>query len=173
MQTSGPPMAITQFVRETVTKQNPDIPLYQVYPMDEALSRPLWYIRVFGTMFMIFGAIALFLAATGLYAVMSFSVSRRTKEVGIRMALGAQAGQVIRMMFRQGAWQLALGITFGLLLAAAIGRATSVILFEVQPRDPQVFGGVVIVLAAAGLLACLIPARRATHVDPLTALRSQ
>ena len=171
--TSGPPMQVTQAVRGAVAQLNADIPLYFVYSMDEALARPLWYIRVFGTMFMIFGGIALFLAATGLYAVMSFSVSRRTKEVGIRMALGAQAGQVIRMMFRQGAWQLGLGITFGLLLAAAIGRATSVILFEVQPRDPQVFGGVVAVLAIAGILACLIPARRATRIDPLTALRSQ
>ena len=173
VQTSGPPMVVTQQVRQAVAQLNQDIPLYWVYSMDEALARPLWYIRVFGTMFMIFGAIALFLAATGLYAVMSFSVSRRTREVGIRMALGAQAGQVIRMIFRQGAMQLGAGIAVGLLLAAAIGQATAVILFEVQPRDPQVFGGVVVVLAIAGMLACLLPARRATRVDPLTALRSQ
>jgi ABC-type antimicrobial peptide transport system permease subunit len=171
--TTGAPMAQTQQVRQAVAQLNPDIPLYWVYSMEEALARPLWYIRVFGTMFMIFGGIALFLAAIGLYAVMSFSVSRRTKEVGIRMALGAQAGQVIRMVFRQGVWQLGLGITFGLALAAAIGQATSVILFEVQPRDPQVFGGVVVVLFITGMLACLLPARRATRVDPLTALRSQ
>jgi ABC-type antimicrobial peptide transport system permease subunit len=173
VQTSGPPMAVTQQVRQAVAQLNADIPLYWVYSMDEALARPLWYIRVFGTMFMIFGAIALFLAAIGLYAVMSFSVSRRTREVGIRMALGAQAGQVIRMMFRQGVIQLGAGIAVGLLLAAAIGQATSVILFEVQPRDPQVFIGVVVVLAITGMLACLLPARRATRVDPLTALRSQ
>ena len=173
VQASGPPMAVTQQVRQAVAQLNPDIPLYWVYSMDEAIARPLWYIRVFGTMFMIFGGIALFLAAIGLYAVMSFSVSRRTREVGIRMALGAQAGQVIRMMFRQGVVQLSAGIAVGLLLAAAIGQATSVILFEVQPRDPQVFGGVVVVLAIAGMLACLLPARRATRVDPLTALRTQ
>jgi len=76
-------------------------------------------------------------------------------------------------MFRQGVMQLGAGIAVGLLLAAAIGQATSVILFEVQPRDPQVFGGVVVVLAITGMLACLLPARRATRVDPLTALRSQ
>ncbi len=173
VQTAGNPMALTAPVRQAVAQLNADIPLYWVYSMDEALSRPLWYIRVFGTMFMIFGGIALFLAAIGLYAVMSFSVSRRTKEVGIRMALGAQAGQVIRMVFRQGVWQLGLGITFGLMLAAAIGQATSVILFEVQARDPQVFVGVVVVLAITGMFACLLPARRATRVDPLTALRSQ
>jgi predicted permease len=173
MQTAGPPMNVTQQVRQSVAQLNADIPIYWVYSMDEALARPLWYIRVFGTMFMIFGGIALFLAAIGLYAVMSFSVSRRAKEVGIRMALGAQAGQVIRMIFRQGALQLALGITLGLGLAAIIGQATSVVLFDVQPRDPQVFGGVVVVLAITGMLACLLPARRATRVDPLTALRSQ
>ncbi len=173
VQTAGPPMATTAQVRQAVAQLNPDIPLYWVYSMDEALARPLWYIRTFGTMFMIFGAIALFLAAIGLYAVMSFSVSRRTKEVGIRMALGAQGGQVIRMIFRQGAWQLGLGITFGLALATGIGQLTKQILFEVEPRDPQVFGGVVVVLAITGLLACLVPARRATRVDPLTALRSQ
>ncbi len=173
VRTDGPPMAVTQLVRDAVAKLNPDIPLYWVYSMDEALARPLWYIRVFGTMFMIFGGIALFLAAIGLYAVMSFSVSRRTKEVGIRMALGAQAGQVIRLMFRQGVWQLGLGITVGLALAVLIGQATSAILFDVQPRDPQVFAGVVVVLAITGMLACLLPARRATRVDPLTALRSQ
>jgi predicted permease len=173
VQTAGPPMNVTQQVRQSVAQLNADIPLYWVYSMDEALARPLWYIRVFGTMFMIFGGIALFLAAIGLYAVMSFSVSRRTKEVGIRMALGAQAGQVIRMVFRQGVWQLGLGITLGLGLAAVIGQATSVVLFEVQPRDPQVFGGVVVVLFITGMFACLLPARRATRVDPLTALRSQ
>jgi predicted permease len=173
VQTSGQPMTLTPLVRQAVARLNADIPLYWVYSMDEAVARPLWYIRVFGTMFMIFGGIALFLAAIGLYAVMSFSVSRRTKEVGIRMALGAQAAQVIRLVFRQGMWQLGLGITFGLMLAAAIAQVTSVILFDVKPRDPEVFGGVVVVLAITGMLACLLPARRATRVDPLTALRSQ
>ena len=164
VQTSGPPMAVTQQVRQAVAQLNPDIPIYWVYSMEEALARPLWYIRVFGTMFMIFGGIALFLAAIGLYAVMSFSVSRRTQEVGIRMALGAQAGQVIRMIFRQGVWQLGIGITFGLALAAAIGQATSVILFEVQPRDPQVFGGVVVVLSSreCSPVCCRRGARRAS-----------
>jgi putative ABC transport system permease protein len=173
VQTSGPPMAVTQQVRESVAQLNADIPLYFVYSMEDAVARSLWYIRVFGTMFMIFGGIALCLAAIGLYAVMSFSVSRRTKEVGIRMALGAQSGQVIRMIFRQGAWQLGAGIALGLLLATAIGQATSTILFDVEPRDPQVFGGVAAVLAFTGMLACLLPARRATRVDPLAALRSE
>ena len=170
--TSGAPMSITPQVRDVVTGLNRDIPIYWVYSMTEALARPLWFIRVFGTMFMIFGAIALFLASVGLYAVMSFSVGRRTREVGIRMALGAKAGDVIGMVVRQGAWQLGVGMIAGLTLALGVAQLMKIVLFDVQPRDPVIFGAVVSVLSLAGLLASLIPARRATQVDPLLALRS-
>jgi predicted permease len=173
VRTSGPPMAITGQVRSTVSSLNPDIPIYWPYSMDEALARPLWFVRVFGTMFMIFGVIALFLAAIGLYAVMSFSVSRRTREVGIRMALGARGRDVVRMIFRQGVWQVAIGLVLGLVLASTVAQFLSVILFQVQPRDPMVFGGVAGLLGLTGLAACLIPARRATRVDPLVALRAE
>jgi predicted permease len=168
---SGSPMVITQQVRDAVASLDADLPIYWVYSMDEALVRPTWFVRVFGTMFMIFGAIALFLAGIGLYAVMAFSVSRRTREVGIRMALGASRGNVVRMIFRQGMVQLGIGLAAGLVLAAGVSRLLSLILFDVQPRDPAIFGGVIAVLAAAGLLACLIPAKRATAVDPMVALR--
>ena len=124
------------------------------------------------TMFMIFGLIALFLAGIGLYAVMAFSVSRRTREVGIRLALGASRTNVVSMIFRQGMLQLGAGLALGLLTAAGVSRLLSLILFDVQPRDPQIFSGVVAVLGAAGLLACLIPARRAVGVDPMIALRT-
>jgi putative ABC transport system permease protein len=171
--TAGEPMALTAAVRGAVQSLNPDIPLYWVYSMDEALARPTWYIRVFGTLFMILGLIALFIAAVGLYAVMAFSVSRRTREVGIRMALGAGAGDVVGLVVRQGAWQMGVGMLLGLGFAASVAQLMSVILFDVRPRDPATFGGVVAVLAASGLIACLIPARRATRVDPLLALRSE
>lgn len=173
VRTTGEPMAVTSAVRQAVTSLNADIPLYWVYSMEEALARPTWYIRIFGTMFMIFGVIALFLASVGLYAVMSFSVSRRIREVGIRMALGAQTGDVVRMVFRQGIWQLGLGMVLGMALAAGVASLVQIILFEVQPRDPGIFGGVVAVLTLAGIMACLIPARRATRVDPLVALRAE
>ena len=172
VQTSGDPMLITSQVRQAVSSLNPDIPIYWVYSMEEAFARPTWFIRVFGTMFMIFGLIALFLASVGLYAVMSFAVSRRVREVGIRMALGAQGRDVVRMIFGQGAWQLGVGLVLGLGLAAGVAQLLTILLFDVQPRDPSIFGSVVVVLAAAGLAACLVPARRATRVDPLVALRA-
>jgi putative ABC transport system permease protein len=169
---SGNPMALASGVRATVSALNPDIPLYWVQSLDSAVAEQLWFVRVFGTMFMIFGFVALFLASVGLYAVMSFSVIRRTREVGIRMALGARGAHVVRMVFGQGMYQLALGMTIGLSLALGISRLLSIILFQVEPRDPAIFGGVAAVLGGVGLLACLIPAHRATRVDPLVALRS-
>ena len=171
--TAAAPMAITPQVRDVVSSLDRDIPIYWVYTMKEAIARPLWFIRIFGSMFMIFGAIALFLAGVGLYAVMAFSVGRRTREVGIRMALGARATDVVGMVVRQGLWQLGAGMVAGLTLALGVAQLMTVVLFDVQPRDPAIFGLVVAVLSVAGLLACLIPARRATRVDPLVALRSE
>lgn len=165
-------MLLTPQIRDVVASINRDIPIYYVYSMTEALQRPLWFVRVFGTMFMIFGFIALFLAAVGLYAVMAFSASRRTREVGIRMALGAKPWDVVRMIVRQGAWQLGIGMVVGLTLALGVAQLMTFVLFDVQPRDPAVFLAVVSVLSIAGLFACLVPARRATRIDPLSALRS-
>src|SRR6185436_10236321 len=155
---NGQPMHLTNPVRAAVVSLNPDIPLYWVYSLREAIARPLWFIRVFGTMFMIFGFIALFLAAIGLYAVMSFSVSRRTREVGIRMALGARGSDVVRMIFRQGATQLAIGMTVGIALALGVSQLLQILLLDVKPRDPVIYSAVVFTLVATGLLACLIPA---------------
>jgi predicted permease len=169
---SGDPLSLARPVRDAVAALNPDIPVYWVQTLDDATSQALWFVRVFGTMFMLFGFVALFLASVGLYAVMSFSVSRRTREVGIRMALGAQGRHVVRMIFGQGLLQLTIGTVLGLGLAFAISSVMSVVLFQVQPHDPVIFTGVAAVLVTVGLLACLIPAKRATLVDPLVALRS-
>jgi predicted permease len=172
VQARGPDaMALTTPVRDAVAALEPDIPLYWVYSLREAIARPMWFYRVFGTIFMIFGFVALFLAAVGLYAVMAFAVGRRTREFGIRMALGAQGVDVVRLILRQGAMQLGVGMAAGLALAAGVAQLLTVILFEVQPRDPAIFASVVAVLAAAGLLACLLPAWRATRVSPQRALR--
>ena len=169
---AGPPMALSGPVREIVAQLQPDIPIYRVNSMAKAYAQPTWFIRVFGTMFMIFGAIALFLASVGLYAVMSFSVSRRTREVGIRMALGAQGAQVLRLIFRQGLWQIGIGIPVGLGLAVLVASGSQVLLFDVKPLDPAIYLGVVFTLTFVGLVACLVPARRATRVDPMVALHT-
>ncbi len=170
--TTAAPLGITKDVRDVVKSLDPDIALYWVQSLDDAIAQSLWFVRVFGVMFMIFGFVALFLASVGLYAVMSFSVSRRTREVGIRMALGAQSGDVVGLILGQGAWQLGVGMVVGLAFALGISQLLKIILFQVQPRDPVIFGGVVAVLVAVGVIACLVPAKRATLVDPLVALRS-
>jgi putative ABC transport system permease protein len=118
-----------------------------------------------------FGFAALALATIGLYGIMSFSTGNRTREIGVRMALGAGARNVMMLIVRQGAWQLAAGLTLGLAFAALLSRGLGILLFGVEPWDPVIFGAVVLTLTAAGLLACVIPARRATHVDPVEALR--
>ena len=169
--TGTDPMTLTQPVREAVASLNPDIPIYWPMTLKQAAAQNLWFVRVFGTMFAIFGLVALFLASIGLYAVMSFAVSRRTREMGIRMALGATPGRVIRLVFSSGAWQLGIGMTIGMAMAAGISRLLTVILYDVQPLDPMVFGLVAFTLGATGALACLIPARRATRVDPSEAMR--
>ena len=166
-------MALTAQIRAAAAAANPDIPIYWIYPMTEAVTRNLWHIRVFGGLFMVFGVVALLLAGVGLYAVMAFSVSRRAREVGIRIALGARTAHVLRLVLRQGLLQLAIGLTLGLALAAGVSQLLAGVLFEVQPRDPATFLAVVGVLTAAGLLACYVPARRAARVDPLTAMRAE
>jgi len=168
---SGPAAALTPRVREAVDAADPDIPIYWVRTLAEGIQQENWFFRVFGGLFTVMGAAALFLAAIGLYGVMSFSVSRRTREMGVRMALGAQREDVIRLIMRQGAWQLAIGIVIGLAGAWATSTLLTNFLFGVGPRDPLTFVGTITVLAAVGLLASWVPARRATRVDPLVAIR--
>ncbi|MFN0099373.1 MAG: ABC transporter permease [Gemmatimonadaceae bacterium] len=167
------PMAFADPVREVVASLDPDIPTYWPMTLDVAVSRGLWFVRVFGTMFMGFGLVALFLASIGLYAVMSFSVGRRTREVGIRMALGATAHDVLRLMMSQGFAQLGIGLAIGLVLAGLISRVLTLILFDVKPLDPVVFGAVAVTLMLSGTVACLVPARRATRIDPSEAMRAE
>jgi putative ABC transport system permease protein len=159
-------------VRKTIAALDPDVPMYEAAAMENVLYQPTWPLRLFGTMFVIFGFVSLVLAAIGLYAVMAFSVSQRVREMGIRMALGASAANVIRLVCRQGATQVFVGMSLGLLLGTGLVRMVRMLLFEVQPSDPSVFGIVASVLGAAAFVACFIPAVRATRVDPLVALRS-
>jgi predicted permease len=166
-------MALTRTVREAVRALNPNLPIYEVDSMKGAIRQASWYFYVFGTLFIAFGAAALFMATVGLYGVLSFSVSRRRREMGIRMALGASARDVIRLVMRQGGKQIAVGLFLGLLAAFGLTRVIGLLMFEVKPQDPQVFTSVVLIIAAVGALASLVPARRATRTEPTVALRSE
>jgi predicted permease len=165
------PMALTAGVRSAVAALNPDLPIYWVRTMAAFIEQNNWFYQVFGSLFMVFGAAALFLATVGLYGVMARSVSRRTPEFGVRMALGSSGAGVMKLVVRQGLVQIAVGLVLGLGLAAGLAQFMTIIMFGVDPWDPFVFSVVVVSLATVALLACLIPARRAMRVDPMTALR--
>jgi ABC-type antimicrobial peptide transport system permease subunit len=119
------------------------------------------------------GMLALLVASIGLFGVMSFSVNQRTREIGIRVALGAQRADVIRLFLKQGMKLTVIGIVFGLLGAVAISRLLAVVLIDLSPFDPLAFGGVAVFLSIVALLACYLPARWATKVDPVVALRRE
>jgi putative ABC transport system permease protein len=168
---AGEPLTLTQPVREAVLAVDPDLPIYFVQTLRKAINDNYWFFMIFGSLFMVFGGAALFLAAVGLYGVMSNSVSQRTREMGVRMALGAKGGDVLRLVMRQGLIQLAIGLTLGLALALGVANLLQMLLFEVNPRDPAVFAAIGVMLTATAAAACLIPAARATRVDPLQAIR--
>jgi putative ABC transport system permease protein len=168
----GNPMAVTAQVAAAVGQLAPDLPVFNIMSHAELVARRTWYYRIFGTLFMIAGFVALFLAAIGLYGVMAFSVSRRRHEFGVRMALGASARAILTMVLGQGLRQLALGIAIGLGLGMLLARGLQFVLFGVDPSDVQVYAGIVAVLGLTGIAACVVPARRATRVEPSIALRS-
>jgi ABC-type antimicrobial peptide transport system permease subunit len=156
---------------------SPDQPIYLINTAANLIDETLAQNRLLASLFSIFGGVAMLLAAVGLYGVMSFAVSQRTNEFGIRMALGADAGLILRMILRQGAAQLLLGLVLGLSLALGLvllgGALLEGMLFQVSRFDPLVWGSTVVLLSIVALVACLAPARRATKVDPMIALRAE
>ncbi|MGD2120685.1 MAG: ABC transporter permease [Gemmatimonadota bacterium] len=160
-------------VRAEVARLSPDTPIYWPRTLKEAVEEDVWWVDLFGGLFVIFGLGALFLAAVGLYGVMAFSVKQRTQEVGIRMALGARSGTVLGLVLRRGVLQVILGLVAGLLLGALLSRGMRQGFSLVEPWDPSVFGGISLVLLTTAFLATLVPARRATKVDPVEALRDR
>jgi len=171
LQAQGDPLALTGAVRQVVAALDRNLPIYNVQTIQKVLDDSTWGWRVFGTLFTVFGGAALFLAIVGLYGVMAFSVSRRTQEIGVRLAVGAASGDVWRMVLRQGAWQIGAGVALGLGLAVLLANAMQLMFFEVSPYEPRVFVAVAVLLLAAGLAAAAVPARRAARVDPMVALR--
>jgi predicted permease len=170
---SGPPLDLSAPVRETLLGFDRNLPLFNITTVQEGFDQGTWAFRVFGSLFLAFGFAALFLATVGLYGVMAFSVSRRTQEIGVRMAMGAGASDVLAMVMRQGLWQIGLGIGLGAGLGVGLGSAMSVLLYRVSPFDPLILTGIALVLATTAIVACLVPARRAAAVDPMVALRYQ
>jgi putative ABC transport system permease protein len=162
-------------LRRAVRDVDPSIPIISLQTFARYLDSnlDLWLVRAGAAMFSIFGGLALALAVVGLYGVKAYSVAGRTREIGIRMALGAQPRMVFRLIMREGSIMLFAGLALGLLLAAATGKILSGILFEVGAFDPPAFASAFTVLAAATLLATWLPARRATRINPMIALRTE
>ncbi len=173
VRTSGDAATLAPELRHVVQSLDKNVALAEVQTMDhvvsEATAEPQFYMLLLGS----FAAVALILAAGGIYGVMSYSVARRTQEIGIRIALGAQSGDVVRMVVGQGAMLAFTGVGAGLVAAYAVTRLMSKLLYGISPNDPVTFLAVAALLTGVALLACYIPARRASRVDPMVALRNE
>ena len=168
-------VAIMPTLRQALREIDPDLPLLQMTPYVDLMEKSpnLWIVKLGAMLFGAFGCIALLLAVVGVYGMKAYAVACRTREIGIRMALGAHRKDVFALIMRQGAMQTALAVSVGLLLSLAAGRVLSQILYGVSPTDPFALITSSLMLAAAALLACFLPARRATYVNPITALRTE
>jgi len=160
-------------VRQEVEKMDPNVPVHSISSMDQIIARSVADRRFALELLGVFATAALLLAAVGIYGVMSYSFSQRTHEVGIRVALGAQRLDILRMALGDGMRIVIIGLVSGLIGAAIVTRVFQSMLFGVDPADPVTFVSVAAILAAVALLACYIPAQRATRVNPLTALREE
>jgi putative ABC transport system permease protein len=165
------PLSLAPAVRAQVQALDRDLPVYNVRTMDQVRAESIFRQRFSVVLLGIFAALALALASVGLYGVISYTVTQRTHEIGVRMALGAQGGDVLRMVVRQGMAHVAVGVGAGLAGSLLLTRVMAGLLYGVSATDPATFAGVSLLLAAVALAACLVPARRAAKVDPIKALR--
>ena len=169
--THGDPMALAKDIQRAIWQVSPDTGIFNVMPVTRLSANTIWQSRVWGLLFGIFAGIALVLATAGIYGVMAYFVTQRTREIGVRIALGAQWRDVLKLVLRSGMFLVTFGLTIGLAGAWALTRLMTTLLFEVSPTDPVTFGVVALCVILVTLLACYIPARRAAKVDPLVALR--
>src|SRR5206468_678356 len=167
----GDPSLLAPAARAAVSSIDPNLPLYHVKPFDRLILESIVGIAYVATMMAILGFIALLLASIGIYGVMSYAVTERTHEIGIRMSLGADTRDILSMVLRNGVLLTAIGLAIGLPIAIFMARALSGLLFGVSAGDPAALVALPVLLAAVALLACYLPARRASRVDPLQALR--
>jgi putative ABC transport system permease protein len=171
VRTASDPTAIVAAVTEAIRQTDPSLPVTQVMTLDNLLSQSVSPQRFSAVLIGILAGLALVLSAVGIYGVMSYTVSQRTQEIGVRMALGAQPGDILSLIVGRGVALAMTGITVGLLGALALTRFLSSLLFGVRAKDPIIFGSVALLLMLVALAACYIPARRAMRVDPMVALR--
>jgi putative ABC transport system permease protein len=171
LRTQGDPMGLLPAVRRAVAEIDPNLPLTNPRTMEEILGDQFQYPRYYSMLLGLFALVATLLAAVGIYGIMAYAVEQRTREIGIRMALGADGWQVLQLVVRQAIWMIVAGVAVGLGGAMALTRFISSELWEVQATDPATFVGVSVLLVAVALLACFVPTRRAVQVDPTIALR--
>jgi ABC-type antimicrobial peptide transport system permease subunit len=166
---------LLETVHNEIRLVDPNLPALALKTMHNHVdsSFDLWVVRTGARMFIVFGGVALLLAAIGLYGVRAYTVAMRTREIGIRMALGARASDALRMMLREGMILMGIGAGIGLVLSVAVGKVLSTLLYHVGSFDPVVLCGAPALLAAVALVACYIPARRAARLDPMVALRDE
>jgi putative ABC transport system permease protein len=169
--TSGKPEAVVATTRAALQALDPNLAITNVFTIEQILSQALWAPRMGGILLALFGALALVLSAVGVYGVLSYSVNQQTREIGLRMALGAQRGDVMRLILGQGLGLTVIGLGVGILAALGLMRVLVSLLFDVRAYDPSTYTAVTVLLTAVALLACYIPARRAMRVDPMVALR--
>jgi hypothetical protein len=163
----------SEVVRKTAFQIDPDVPIDRVRTMTEVIEDSSWFYSWGASIMGVCGIAALLLATIGLFGVVAFSVGRRVREFGIRLAVGATPGNVIGLVLRQSALQIVLGLVLGITLALLLGRGVSSLMFLVQPNDPAVITAVALLLTGIALFAAYAPARRAARIDPLTALREE
>jgi predicted permease len=173
LRASGSPAALAGAVRREVAAFDPTLPVFDVKTLEQHLGTALFPVRAAATVLGLMGALALVLAAVGLYGVLAYAVTRRTREIGVRMALGAHRADVVAMVLRGGLRLTAAGAAVGLVAAVAVTRFLAFLLYGVSPLDPLTLAGVVALLASVALLAAVVPARRAAAVEPMAALREE
>src|SRR5215208_2647858 len=173
VRTDGDPRGLFSAVRREVAALDENLPPQNLQPLSETVSLASWSARTGAAVLGVFGLLGLVLAAIGIYGVMSYSVSRRTREIGLRMALGAETRDVIKLILKQGMGLTLIGTIIGLMLAAAVTRLLTSLLYGVTATDPATFAGVVVFVIGVAVLACYLPARWATKVDPMMALRRE